>query len=370
MIVIAVIAIAIIGVGAYFAFAQQNPDPEPTGITIVDGTGQVITIDEPIDSCVIVNTNLPKAMKILGLEDNVSNIIFYKTSKYQEYHDMGFTSIDKDAPLATGLTNAEYFITKNVKYIIEPTESDKLTPAAEEACKTAGIAVIKLDCYGDTLVEDMEKLCILFGSTKKVTTAYEGYLNIRNSVIDKVMSNVDIDPNDLFLYYFAGLKAFYNQDAELSKLFERIWGHNAIAEVLETPSGISIKATETGIKESLTDLDASKPITLLMIRGAAGDDETKLAAKWIAPIKEYDLSYLVDSNIYCVESEISSGVLDYIAIAAFAYITGVYTGFDIDDLVDDFYQKYGFKPHCDAYVWHFNVDADGEINSVEPVVFD
>ena len=365
--IIAVAVIAVIAIAAIVLMGNGGNDKPSEGITIIDGSGQEITIQEPIESCTVVNTNLPKAMKVLSLQDNVENIIFYKSSDYQEYYDMEFTRIDENAPLASGLNNAEYFITHNVKYIIEPVSSNKLTKAAEDACKNAGITVIKLDCYGDTMIEDMEKLVKLFGSTKKVQNAFVDYKSTREKVIEAVLGKTDIKESDRFLFYFAGLTAFYTQEAELSKMMGTIWGHNAIADVLSSPSGVTVKANVAGIKEDLTELNGVKPIELLIIRATGGDQADDLEGKWIGkPIADYDLAYLKGKNsaVYCIESDLLSGPIDYIAYVALAEIAGIDTGFSVYDLVHSYLDKYGFKLGTETYIWHYEFDDDGTLMQV------
>lgn len=365
--IIAVAVIAVIAIAAIVLMGNGGNDKPSEGITIIDGSGQEITIQEPIESCTVVNTNLPKAMKVLSLQDNVENIIFYKSSDYQEYYDMEFTRIDENAPLASGLNNAEYFITHNVKYIIEPVSSNKLTKAAEDACKNAGIIVIKLDCFGDTMIEDMEKLVKLFGSTKKVQNAFVDYKSTRDKVIETVLGKVNIKESDRFLFYFAGLKAFYNQEAELSKTMGTIWGHNAIADVLSSPSGVTVKANENGIKEALTKLNGDKPIELLIIRATGGDQAADLEGKWTGtPIADYDLAYLKgkNSSVYCIESDLLSGPIDYIAYVAMAEVAGIDTGFSVYDLVDGYLDKYGFKLGTEVYIWHYEFDDNGTLTQV------
>ncbi len=365
--------IAVVAAYVVLSGSGDSEDKPSEGITIVDGSGKTITIKEPIETCTVVNTNIPKAMKVMGLVDNVENYLSYKESNrqsnYEEMIGLGFTKIDKDAPLASNLTNAEYFITKNVKYIIEPVSSNKLTATAEAACENAGIVIIKLDCFGDTMVEDMDKLLKLFGSPKKATTAYNNYLEVRNEVISKVVSKASIKESDLFLFYFNGLKAFYNQTAELSKTFENIWGHNAIGLVVDSPSGVTNKANEEGIKEALVKLDAEKSIDILVIRSSSGDQADKLVSNWNSgPIADYDLSYIhgKDSKVYCIDSDLLSGTIDYIAYVALAEIAGIDTGYSVSDLVDGFYDKYGFKPITDVYIWHYEFDDAGKLSKVVP----
>ena len=376
MIVIAVAVIAIIGIGAYFAFAQPHDDPEPTGITIVDGSGATITLDEPLTSCTIVSTNPAMAMKILGLTDKVDNIIFYTENKSEIYYEAGFTKIDMsaDKPDAKTMANIEYLQMKGVKYIIEPVSSNKLSAAVETACANANITIIKLDCFGETMLEDMEKMATLFGDTKEIKKAYSAYIELRNKVIQPVISQKTVD-SDLFLFYFMGLGAFYNETGELSKTVETIYGKNATRLIDGlNPTSPTTKAPEKeGIFSSLTVINEEKSIKLLLLRGAAGDQAEQLASKWNSKsIHVYKFDYIdgLDSNVFAIESDLLSGPMDYIAYAAIGKIVGMELDFTVSELVEEYEQLYGFGPETETYIWEFLFDENGDLTSVIPSSID
>ena len=58
----------------------NDKDETDTSFTIVDGKGTEFKFDGPIDGIVSVNTNVPKAMKILGYEKQLKGISFYTSS--------------------------------------------------------------------------------------------------------------------------------------------------------------------------------------------------------------------------------------------------------------------------------------------------
>ena len=376
MIVIAVIAIVIIGVGAYFAFAQQNPDPEPTGITIVDGSGATITLDEPLTSCTIVSTNPAMAMKILGLTDKVDNIIFYTENKSQQYYEAGFTKIDmsSDKPPAKYMTNIEYLLKTGVKYIIEPVKNNKLSSEIETACANANITIIKLDCFGDSMLEDITKIMTLFGNTESIEKAYNDYMVLRSKAIDPVVSQKVAD-NDPFLFYFMGRNAFYTQTAGLSYTVEQIYGKNALRLIdgIDLSHPTAEAPERGGINESLTVLNAQTPIKLLLIRGSAGDQAEDYYSDWInKSIHAYKFDFIngEESKVYAIESDLLSGPMDYIAYVAIGKIVGIDVELSISSLVDEYKQLYGFGPNTETYIWEFQFDENGDLAEVMPSSID
>ena len=316
----------------------------------------------------MINTHIPTSLKILGLQDNVDEILFYKSSKYDYYHDAGFTKITKDAPLYSTLTNAEYFLTHGVKYILEPVNSSPLSSAVENACKNANITIIKLDCYGDTMIEDMEKLVKIFGSTKASQTAFNEYQGVRNAVLDAVLSKAKPTDDNLFLFCFMGVKGFYNKDAELSKTVEQIYGKNALTVIGAPISGVTNKVTEDGLYEKLVELDDTKPVKLLLLRASADDQASTLLTKWNEnPVNKYKLSYIDGSNsqVFIVDSDLLSGPMDYIAYVSLGEIAGIDTGYSVKDLVSQYESKYKFPKQTSIYTWQIEFDADG--NAVKVV---
>ena len=177
IVAVAVVAI-LVGGGVAVILNNNNGNNSEPAIKIVDGSGRTIGLSEPIDSCMVVNTNVPIAMRVLGLQDKVKEILFYGDKKYDYFKNAGYENITPSAPSAKNLTNAEYFITNNIKYVIEPVSSMKLSTTVEKACDSAGITYIRLNCYGETMLEDMEKLLTLFGNNETIRGNYNSYLSL------------------------------------------------------------------------------------------------------------------------------------------------------------------------------------------------
>jgi len=368
---VAVIAvIAVVAVAAYVLINNNGATPEPKpveGITIIDGNGNTVEIPEPIDSCMVISTSIPTAMKILNLQDKVDEILFKKASKYQEFHDAGF-DISEDAPRYADLSTAEYFASKGVKYIIAPTNDKSFKASLVTSCESYGIKIIYLDCYGETMLDDMEKLVKLFGSTKETQDAFNAYLNLRNGIVEGVMSVVNPSDDKHFLFFMQGLDAFYNEEAELSKIVEKIYGKNAIRLLDMSPgSSVTVKGNVDGMLESLTDKNASTPVGLLLVRMSADDSADAVASKWMSTsIKNYNLDYIdgYDSEVYVIDSDLLSGPMDYIGYVAMAEVSGFETGYSVSELVSGYLELYGFHKDATTLIWNLTFDDDGDLLEV------
>ena len=274
LIITVVAALAIAAVVTAIVIPNLNPsDPEKQyAIEFEDGEGNLIQLESAPESIVCINTLPAIAMKILGLQDKVDEILFYKTAnKYQYYHDAGFNNITEDTPFYSTLTTADYFVEHNMKVIVETIGASPMSETLERSCKDNGITIIKLDCYGDTMLEDMEKLVKLFGNPASSVKALNDYKSLRNGVISGVLSKCSPIDDNLFLFEMMGLGAFYNENGEVAKVVEKIYGKNAVREMGFAPTTKSTTtAKEDAPLESLTVIDGNKPIKLLLLRASAG----------------------------------------------------------------------------------------------------
>ena len=365
--IVTVAAVALlIGGGIAIAASHSSKNDSEHAISIVDGSGREIGLDEPIDSCMVVNTNVPIAMRVLGLQNNVKEILFYGNSKYDYFKDAGFENITSSAPSAKTLTNAEYFITQGIKYVIEPVSSMKLSTAVEKACDSAGITYIRLNCYGETMIEDMEKLVTLFGSTESLKKSFNDYKALSDGVRNSVLSKCSPQNDDLFLFFYMSFVALYNQTSEISKITETIFGSNATRKIEGLDlNGISNQTPKTGgILDTLTAIDSVTPIETLFIRVSANSSVEDAKASWNSyAINNYKFSYLDDgtgnSRVFCIDSDLLSGPMGYIGYVAIAECVGIDTGYSIPDLLGAYTDLYGFeKPHT-GMVYHLVFNGSG-----------
>ncbi len=356
---IAIVAVVIIVVAACVVVLGNgggNKDKD-TSFSIVDGNGTTFDFDGPIDGIVSVNTNVPKAMKLLGYEDQLKGISFYTSSvdtdnaNWEKYKVLFPNSAHMS--VTKSLTAEEIVDTAKVKYVVAPVSSMTVSSDQEKAYNLLGIQVIRLDCNGDTTFEDYEKLITLFNGVGKENKSYSDYKSVYNEVVNTVIEkSKNLDAGDkTVLSYFNSKNAFYNQNATISQNIEKIYGKNALRSISGLDlSGVSNDASTDGLKEKIIELDAKKPIDKIFIRGSTGmtkvtSAETALKAWTGSEIyKSYSsLSAIDNGEVYVFNSDLMSGSLSYVCFVLYAEICGVDTGYDTAKLVQEFNEKYGFE---------------------------
>lgn len=340
----------------------NDKDETDTSFTIVDGKGTEFKFDGPIDGIVSVNTNIPKAMKILGYEKQLKGISFYTSSPDKDKSDWEmFQPLFPDSvhmSVTKSMTAEEIVQKTGVKYVIAPTVSMTVQDDKEAQYKAQGIQVIRLDCNGDTTFEDYEKLITLFQGKDAKNEKYDEYNKMANDVINDVAAKAKkVDTSDkTFFAYMNSKKAFYNQTSEINKNIEMIYGKNAVRSISGLDlSGVSNDATADGLKERIIALDAEKNVDKFFFRGSSGTDTVKDAeSAWSKSIiaKNYsDLSCVKSGEVYVFDSDFMSGPLSYIGIVLYAEICGIDTGYNPTAMVEDFNKKYGFNEETSGFVF-------------------
>lgn len=319
----------------------NDKDETDTSFTIVDGKGTEFKFDGPIDGIVSVNTNVPKAMKILGYEKQLKGISFYTSSA-----DTDKSNWELFQPLFPD--SAHMSVTTSMTV-----DADK-----EAQYKTQGIQVIRLDCNGDTTFEDYEKLITLFQGKDAKNEKYDEYNKMANDVINDVAAkSKKVDTSDkTFFAFMNSKKAFYNQTSEINKNIEMVYGKNAMRGISGLDlSGVSNDATADGLKERIIALDAEKKVDKFFFRGLSSTNTVAAAEKaWSgsAIAKNYsDLSCVKSGEVYVFDSDFMSGPLSYIGIVLYAEICGIDTGYNPTAMVEDFNKKYGFDEKTSGFVF-------------------
>ncbi len=370
---IAIVAVVIIIVAACAAVGlSKGKSNSDSSFTIVDGCGTEFKFDGPIDGIVSVNTNIPKAMKILGYEDQLKGISFYSSSSDS-------TNWEKFSPLfpnsehmtyAKALTGEEIVDKAKVKYVVAPTASMTVTADQEKEYNNLGVQVIRLDCNGDTFFEDIEKLITLFGGKDATNANYDSFNKMYNDVVNTVLDKAKgTDFSDkTFLTYFNTGKAFYNQTAQVSMNIEQLYGKNALRSISGLDlSGVTNSATADGMKESVIKVDADKPIDKIFIRGSSSTNTTDAALKvWTGSeiCTGYDsLSAIAEGEVYVFNSDMVSGPLSFVGFVLYAEIIGIDTGYNAAELVEQYNETYGFDESLTGLAFQI---VDGE--AVEVVV--
>ncbi len=363
IIAIALVAVIVVA-GIATAIVVTNNNSTNKEYTVIDGVGKEIKLSEPVTSLITVNTNAPKAMKILGLDDYVSGISNYTSDmdKDAQLWEM-FQPLFKNAKhmSVTKQMTGEEIRELGVKYVLAPTESMTVSADNEKAYAELGITVIRLDCFGDDMDGDFQKLLrICLGDKVTTNDAYEAYMKTSNAVINTVLSKVSPSDDNTFLFYMMTGKGFYNKTSALSEITQKIYGKNALNDIENLDlSGVTNAANTDGLVEQIIALDAKTPIDKLFIRGSSSIvDETTAKSYWDGKYGLYQqnekysgLSAIGSSEIYIVSTNILSGPLSYVGYVILAEIIGIDTGYSAAELISDYNKTYGFDEATNALVF-------------------
>lgn len=354
---IAIVAVVIIVVAACAAVGLNlgKNKSDSSSFTIVDGKGTEFKFDGPIDGVVSVNTNIPKAMKILGYEDQLKGISFYgadtDAKNWEEFSPLFPNS--QHMSVTASMTGEE--IKKlGVDYVIAPVSSMTVKADAEAEYNNLGIKVIRLDCNGDNfLEEDFQKLITLFSGKDAKNEKYDAFEKMYNDVINTVLDKAKgTDFSDkTFLSYFSSMNKFYNQTAVISKNIEKLYGQNALRSIPDLDlSGVTNSAKDDGVREKVIETDANAPIDKIFFRGGSSTkpvvDASSAESAWSGSIlcQNYSsLSAITAGEVYVFNSDVMSGPLSFVAFVMYAEICGIDTGYDVADLVEEYNKAYGFN---------------------------
>lgn len=370
---LAVAVVAVVCVGAVAVYFGLSDDDKDGTITIVDGKGNTISLDAPLENTVVVNTNVPKAMKILGLEEKVVGIGYASattsgnnsalTALFPNLNSIPYT---KDI---TGESMAEI-----TNCVICPVSSMTLSTDQEADLNNLNVIVIRLDCFGDTALEDLEKLTVLFGKTDSIMEAYSAYTGVFSDVVNTVKSKVAAaasTDDKTFLYYMESSSSFYNQTSEAGQMIESVYGKNALRGISSLSlTGVTSSATDDGLKEAIRDLDDLEPIDKLFIRGKTSTS-TEATAKtvWNDSVLSTDvlyagLSVLDTGEIYIFNSNMMSGTLSYVGYILLAEVCGISTGYDVAEVIGEYNTAYGFTEPTSGLVFKITM-AGGVVSATK-----
>jgi len=337
LIIVAIVMVA--GVAVYFVHNDQgNSDTIEGSVTITDSLGNEITIETPVTNICVTSSNAAEFLQILGVADRVTcmdtSTKELLSGIYGDVTDVGTYS----AP------SGEIMLSENTTILISQSSSRSLSTAAEEALESNyGITVIRLDCYGETMLEDIGQLALLLGS-KSVNDKLEDYLNMYESITDSILSKVTSSDSN-FIFAFTSMSKYYNQNSELSKIVESLGITNYTRELSSVGNGVS-----TGIdSETIYDADQSDKISYLFIRGVSNSTAEVAYQTFLDNFEgSYnfkELNVTTSNNTYILETDIMSGPRDFIGYVVLAEILGIDTGLEESalELANEFNEKYGFS---------------------------
>lgn len=340
----AVAAVLIVVVGAAAA-VTYNPSNDSDGeISITDGSKKKIVLDEPLTNVAVLNTNVPKAMKMLGISDFISCYHYSKNIGIKAESTPG-------AKLGTYYTpSVETLLKFGVQAVICPVASMTLYTSAAETCEDSGIKVIRLDCNGDSLFEDLQKLSKIFGepdsAKEKLQTYSDDYDAIVNAVKAAVADKTKVD-------YLATVEmnasgntgAIYTEKSALSKLYEGIMGTNVVSYTDLKQDSVTTPAND-GAKEVLAK--NSEKIQTVIIRCTMTEDTSASDSLFLKYVGDNGIigstcPAYTGNNIFVINSDLMSGIYGHIGLliaAKLVYGLDIPGYEDISKVISDFQDKY------------------------------
>lgn len=371
IIAIALVAVIVVAGIATAIVVSNNNGSSNKEYTITDGAGKEIKLSEPVTSLITVNTNAPKAMKLLGLEDYVSGISNYTSDSakdaalWEEFQPLFKNA--KHMSVTKKMTGEEIY-QLGVKYVLAPVDSMTVSEDNEKAYAELGITVVRLDCFGDNMEGDFQTLLrMCLGDKVTTNKAYEAYMKTSNAIINDVLSKVKPSDDNTFLFYMMTGKGFYNKTSALSEITQKIYGKNALNDIPGLDlSGVTNAANTDGLVEQIIALDEKTPIDKLLIRGSTSVvDEKSAKSYWDGKYGLYQqnemyskLSAIASGEVYIISSNILSGPLSYVGYVILAEVSGIDTGYDPVKLISEYNKTYGFNEVTDGLV--FNTTDGGE----------
>ncbi len=372
---IAVIAVVVIVIVAAAAVVLSNTDrsSDDGQITIVDGSGQTIVLDEPLTNVAVINTNVPHAMIMLGLDDAIS-CYYYGRNVLDIAAEQ-----DDTANLGTYYTpSVEVLIDHGVQAVICPVSSMTLYSSVERVCEQNGIQVIRLDCNGDTLLEDLQKLSTVFGNPQSATETLNSYM----AEYDATMSAVEaaLEGTDLYDYLctFDSRNAIYNTTSAMADLLGHAFENN-VTSYTGLPTDSVTNTINDGAVEAISEIMDRIDVYLMRATNGAlddGGDEAEAVAdnEFSSYVGSTSSNLLVTYNcpayqndqVYVIESGLMSGLYAHIGLVII--VTVVYDvqveGYeDLNAAITSFQERYNQSSLADGaplvYQYGANYPVDG-----------
>ncbi|MCQ2085134.1 MAG: hypothetical protein MJZ21_03185 [archaeon] len=339
--ILAVVIVVAAGAAAFIAFGQEKEtekDPDPHEITIKDSLGKDVTLTVPLTKICTVNTNAAEFIHMFGASDRVvavdDSLIASMPEIYGKAADCGNYKTPKGDVIADA----------GAKVVISQSSSRSLSAATEQALKdNYGITVLRIDCYGETMMDDIETLVKVL-DTNKAKNALSDYKSMAKDIRDKVLAKSDASgKHPSYLMFFTSLNKFYNENSELCKIVNKIGGHDSLIDMGDNP-GTGV--TSGPSKEVVFNNGQTIGTDIVLIRGIAGNAATADYQKFLDyGGTSYDYTKLKKGaleDIYVIHTDVLSGPRDYIGYVCIAQAMGIDTGLDYTQLVKDFNEKYGF----------------------------
>lgn len=200
----------------------------PTEITITDSTGKKITVPQPLERVVALNSDIATAIKILGVQDRVVGI----SDDAGKREDLGMTAKEKVGKFNQPDLEKIVNLAPQVVFAYAKWPGGEL----EEKLEPLQIKVVRIDCYiPETLDADFRTVARMFGKEKSM----EDFLKWKNDVIKLLASRTaDLNPK---------LKVFAISSSKLAKGEWGTFGRGtATNEGIFMAGGINVAGELTG----------------------------------------------------------------------------------------------------------------------------
>ncbi|MDD4668510.1 MAG: hypothetical protein WCQ63_04070 [Methanomethylophilus sp.] len=202
------------GAAAYTYHDNRSEETtSPHDVTITDSLGNQVTVTALVTSICTVNTNAAEFFEVLGVEDRVVSADSATISSLSEIYgnvlDVGSYKTPSGKKIAES----------GAAIVVSQSSARSLSSATEQALKdNYGITVLRLDCYGETMLNDVEQLVKIMDSDS-AENAYDGCVSTYDSVKDQVLKlseSCSGDPS--YLMYFTSMGRYYNENSERSSV--------------------------------------------------------------------------------------------------------------------------------------------------------
>lgn len=346
--IVAVVILAGAGAGIYIALKDGNDDGEkdiePHDVTIKDSLGNVVTVTAPITKICTVNTSAAEFFKILGVE---KRIVGMDSSGKATFGDL-YKDVTDIGNYKT--PSGEKIAETGCKYVISQSSSRSLSSDTEQALKdNYGIIVLRMDFYGETMMQDVEELLKILISDD-ANGRFEEYRTFHDDIVSAVLEkSKDVAGDPSFLFMFTSMSSskgtYYNDVSELGKIVKSIHGHNALVDMNITSKAGSVSATPAA--EKIFDYDQENRLGYVFLRGTATttaeqDFNTFFNSGGELNFKT-ELNVVKNGHLYVINTDLLSGPRDCIGYICICEAYGISTGMNVAELTSDFNEKYGFS---------------------------
>lgn len=358
-VIIGVIAVVLVIAVVAFTFSDSDDDDSDDSITIVDGAGQTIRLDAPLTNVCTINNNIPKAMIMLGIQDYIT---CYHWSASNHF-GLKAESVS-GADLGTYYTpSVEALLDFGVQAVLCPVASMTLYASTEKACEQNGIPVIRLDCNGDSLFDDLNKLSEIFGNPASATEKLSTYSTDYSSVVDATRNA--LKSTDKVDYIYAVINsgsetgAMYNVNSAIADLVEGVYGRNITSYTDLSTTGVTNTINDGSIEAVSKVMDHVGVFVMRSVKltkDVADLDMTNFVGttnKLVTP----DSPAYQNDRILVLNSNLVSGLYGHIGLLLAAQLTyGISVdGYsDVSKVISEFQERY-----------NQSLIADGDVIAVQ-----